>query len=123
MATNMTAGGIIGYHVTGNIYNCYNTGSIVSNEFVGGINGAAGHSGYATAYTYNCYNIGSQSGLELVGNITGWSNANGGSSQDINCYTTNVTVTGLNNGSYSENVWKEDKEPKINNGYPILSWQ
>jgi len=120
-----TAGGIIGYHVTGNIYNCYNTSSVVSGSgrLIGGINGAAGESGRTTAYTYNCYNIGSISGLELVGNITGWSNANGGSSQDINCYTTNVTVTGLNNGSYSENVWKEDKEPNINNGYPILNWQ
>lgn len=67
--------------------------------------------------------MGSFSGSYDIGNITGWVNANGGTSLDINSYTTNATVAGLNSGIYSQNSWKEDKSVNINNGYPILSWQ
>lgn len=52
----------------------------------------------------------------------------GGSSSDVNCYTTNVTVELLNSGQYSDNVYTNDIKNsdgtwKYNNGYPILKWQ
>lgn len=118
----MSAGGISGYQNSGKIFNCYNTGKVVSGQFIGGIAGAAGLSGNSTVYIYNCYNIGSISSGTNSGSIVGLSNANGGTSNNTNCYTTNATVTLLNSGSYSDNVWKTDTNT-INNGYPILNWQ
>ena len=63
----------------------------------------------------------------MCGPITGFTNANYGSSSDVNCYTTNVTVDALNSGSYSDNAWaadvQDDKVNYLNNGYPILKWQ
>ncbi len=120
-AGNQTAGGICGYKVIGKIYNCYNLGRVTGKQLIGGINGAAGKGGFETVYTYNCYNLGTLSGGNYTAQITGYPNVNGGSSLDVNCYTTNVTVEGLNEGEYSDNVWIEDNG--INNGYPILKWQ
>lgn len=118
-----TAGGICGYTVSGKIYNCYNKGKVYAVSYnVGGINGAAGNSTSATVYTYNCYNLGTVSGNTHKGQITGWPNANAGSSQDVNCYTTNATAAGLNAGVYSDNIWVDDTT-NINGGYPILKWQ
>ena len=120
-ATYNNAGGICGYKVIGKIYNCYNLGRVTGKQLIGGINGAAGKGGFETVYTYNCYNLGTLSGGNYTAQITGYPNVNGGSSLDVNCYTTNVTVEGLNEGEYSDNVWIEDNG--INNGYPILKWQ
>lgn len=103
----------------------------------GGINGAAGAYGNPWLYTYNCYNLGNITGNKHVGQITGWESANGGGSQDINCYTSNATVVVLNAGQYSDNEWTNDVKIKVkdeetgeereiwryNNGYPILKWQ
>lgn len=116
------SGGICSCIMSGEIRNCYNTGNIYSQRYVGGISGASGDSSYPTAYTYNCYNLGSIKGTSFVGNITGELNFRA-PSRVINCYGTNVTVDLLNSGSNSENMWKPDKTVKINNGYPILSWQ
>ena len=57
-----------------------------------------------------------------MGQITGFPNVNGGTSRDINCYTTNVTAQLLNSGEFSENLWLDD-ETGINNGYSVLKWQ
>lgn len=133
-AKNMTAGGIIGYKSQGQTYNCYNTGDIQSiNSATGGINGAAGANWSSTIYTYNCYNLGNIIGNKKIGEITGLANANKGSSQDINCYTTDATAELLNAGEYGNVEWVDDvkikdKETgeetwKYNNGYPILKWQ
>ena len=135
---NVTSGGIVGYFITGKIYNCYNTGKIqTSSVRAGGICGAAGWSGYATAYLYNCYNTGSIVGSSYVGEIIGLNNANGGTSQTINCYSSGITAEKLNNGQYSDNAFTNDIKEKVvdettgeekevwkyNNGYPILKWQ
>ena len=135
---NVTSGGIVGYFITGKIYNCYNTGKIqTSSVRAGGICGAAGWSGYATAYLYNCYNKGSIVGSSYVGEIIGLNNANGGTSQTINCYSSGITAEKLNNGQYSDNAFTNDIKEKVvdettgeekevwkyNNGYPILKWQ
>ena len=124
-----TAGGIVGHQESGNIYNSYNLKTIKGNENVGGISGAAGGRGYNIAYIYNCYNIGT-----VIGNansakaIVGFTNANGGTSIEQNCYTSNVTSVLLNNGEFSDNCWINDEKDsnglwKYNNGYPILNWQ
>jgi len=96
------AGGITGYNGK-DVISCYNKANIKTQteDVLSTVTYSGGITARNSGKIDNCYNIGSISGLELVGNITGWSNANGGSSQDINCYTTNVTVTGLNNGSYT----------------------
>lgn len=121
-AEYQTAGGIVGYNTRGKIYNCYNIGTITSTITSGGISGAGGEPNIDTAVTYNCYNIGSIKGNRNLGQITGLVNANGGRSEDRNCYTTNATAELLNAGEFSENVWVDD-ETGINNGYPVLKWQ
>lgn len=87
---------------------------------VGGINGSAGSNGNLIT-TWNCYNIGNIIGNSTIGEITGWNNANGGSSQDINCYSTDASVELLNSGEYSNDEWTI--KAGVNNGYPILKWQ
>ena len=132
--SNFSTGGISGYKAGGNTYNCYNIGIVNSGmDNCGGINGAAGSSWNSWVYTYNCYNLGNVTANRYVGQITGLPNANGGGSQDINCYSTNATVELLNAGAYSNNEWVDDVKIKdtetgeetwkYNNGYPILKWQ
>ena len=67
-------------------------------------------------HTYNCYNVGVL--VAPISNpITASKNIDGGTSQDINCYSTNATATLLNSGEYSDNVWIDSE-----NG-PMLKWQ
>ncbi|MBQ9560264.1 MAG: dockerin type I repeat-containing protein [Bacteroidaceae bacterium] len=72
-------GGIAGY-VSGTVTNCYNTGTINSNDhdqaYMGGI------SGYASTIS-NCYNIGSVTGYKYVGSISGSATS---STAISNCY-------------------------------------
>ena len=135
--SNITAGGIIAYQHTGAVYNCYNTGKIESSSAIGGICGAAGISGQNAAYVYNSYNVGNIIGSSWNGPLIGLNNANGGTSQTINCYSSGITAEKLNNGQYSDNAFTNDIKEKVvdettgtekevwkyNNGYPILKWQ
>ena len=134
---NITAGGIIAYQHTGAVYNCYNTGKIESGSAIGGICGAAGISEKNTAYVYNSFNVGNIIGSSWNGEIIGLNNANGGTSQTTNCYSSGITAEKLNNGQYSDNAFTNDIKEKVvdestgtekevwkyNNGYPILKWQ
>lgn len=114
----------------GNVKYSFNNADVIGTGTVtvGGISGAAGGSRYPTAYIYNCYNIGTVTGNRNTREITGWTNANGGTSIERNCYTANVTTQLLNSGEFSDNCWMNDEkngngEWKYNNGYPILKWQ
>lgn len=119
----------MGHQESGNIYNSYNLKAIKGNENVGGVSGAGGGRGYATAYIYNCYSIGTVTGNVISTRaIVGYPNANGGTSAERNCYTSNATSILLNNGEFSDNCWTNDEMDSngswiYNNGYPVLNWQ
>lgn len=139
-------GGIIGMNC-GNVFNCYNSGTITGqNKNVGGI------IGLNRGGLENSYNIGDVSGpVDTTGAIVGYNN-------EFYDDGTNITYVGKTNNCYSlEGVtselfgennsiigkecsfknsdelkglyevlggpFKEDTENKKNNGYPILEWQ
>ena len=77
-------GGLCGWN-TGNVTNCYNSGSLAGSEGVGGL------CGYNDGTVTNCYNTGSVSGNMYVGGVCG---TNGGGNV-TNCYNTGK-VTGSN---------------------------
>lgn len=140
---NACEGGIVGTNAN-LIYNCYNKAKVSGTSAVGGITGVANgaYNKVGIKYTYNSYNIGNISGNSKIGQITGSENYEC-TSQSINCYENNITVTAskLNAGAYSDNVWLDDGKKidengnivdnldkdgniqYINNGYPILKWQ
>ena len=86
-----TAAGIAGYHLSGRIDRCYNTGS-VSGSSVGGVVGQAfaSSSSSGTITITNCYNTGSVSGSYIVGGVVG---SDSSSATITNCYNTG-DVTG-----------------------------
>lgn len=129
-------GGIIGSGDGSVVNSCYNTGNIHSSDNAAGIAGQMFNSGIVK----NCYNIGNVETTNLynrhVGAMVGVFN----DTQTINTYYLENTI---NNGDNIDNNsieftlddvedlylklgndFKEDYEGnKINNGYPILSWQ
>ena len=129
-------GGIIGSGDGSVVNSCYNTGNIHSSDNAAGIAGQMFNSGIVK----NCYNIGNVETTNLynrhVGAMVGVFN----DTQTINTYYLENTI---NNGDNVDNNsieftlddvedlylklgndFKEDYEGnKINNGYPILSWQ
>lgn len=127
-------GGITGYN-TGNILNCFSTGSVQGNQYVGGFVGIT-----ETGTITNCYSTGS---------VTGNSNAGGFiatliSGDVVNSYW-NTQTSGLSTSAggqgrttdqmtspYDETtyvdwdfnlIWGEDFDYTINNGYPYLRMQ
>lgn len=129
-------GGIIGSGDASIVSSCYNTGNIHSADNAGGISGQMYNSGIVK----NCYNVGNIETTNLynrhVGAMVGVFN----DTQTINTYYLENTI---NNGDNIDNNsieftsddvedlylklgndFREDyEENKINNGYPILSWQ
>ena len=63
------AGSIIGWSDHGTVINCYNTGSVNSEENAGGV---IGYSEHGTAI--NCYNTGSVNGKDNTGGVIGFNN-------------------------------------------------
>ena len=132
----LNIGGIIGSGDGSVVNSCYNIGNIHSADNAGGIAGQMFHSGIVK----NCYNVGNIETTNLynlhVGAMVGVFN----DTQTINTYYLENTI---NNGSDIDNNctvftaeeieslyqklgsdFKEDyKDNKINNGYPILTWQ
>ena len=88
---NTYAGGIAGY-ITGNVYNCFNAGSVlVSGQYGGGV------CGYIRGAVSKCYNTGAVQGADRSGGIAG--TVNSSSSTVSNCYNTgDVSGTGSNIG-------------------------
>ena len=72
-------GGVVGYNYSGTISNCYNTGTVIGSEDVGGVVGCG------AGNVSNCYNNGSVSGGTGAGGVVGLI-GNGGSVSD--CYST-----------------------------------
>ena len=75
-------GGLCGWN-TGNVTNCYNSGSLAGSEGVGGL------CGWNTGNVTNCYNTGSVEGDYSVGGVCGYND----SGPVTNCYNTG-SVTG-----------------------------
>ena len=133
---SLNIGGIIGSGDGSVVNSCYNTGNIHSSDNAAGIAGQMFNSGIVK----NCYNIGNVETTNLynrhVGAMVGVFN----DTQTINTYYLENTI---NNGDNIDNNsieftlddvedlylklgndFKEDYEGnKINNSYPILSWQ
>lgn len=130
------AGGILGYDYVGKdvtFTDCYNTGSVTSGGYAGGIRGYG--SSMAGAMV-NCYSTGTVTGGDAAkaGAI-----APGSANRVTNCYyldtgsdanTGSVPKTALelqqsdfltllNSGDNA--AWKQDAS--VNSGYPILAWQ
>ena len=81
---NSSVGGVCGMNMMANVINCYNSGSVEGNSQVGGLCGL----NYGTVS--NCYNTGSVEGNSSVGGVCGenWGTV-------TSCYNTaNVTGTG-----------------------------
>ena len=85
-------GGVVGYsYKRSTVTNCYNTGSVIGEERVGGVIGYA-----TTTNVTNCYNTGSVNGEKYVGGVVGYSrSAYNGSTTVANCYNTG-SITGSN---------------------------
>ena len=85
-------GGVVGYSYNrSTVTNCYNTGSVIGEERVGGVIGYA-----TTTNVTNCYNTGSVNGEKYVGGVVGYSrSAYNGSTTVANCYNTG-SITGSN---------------------------
>lgn len=78
-------GGIVGRNGTGSVINCYNTGTVIGQNKIGGI------AGYSYSTIQNCYNTGAVTGdVNTVGGVTGHSEM-----VLENCYNSG-TVTGGN---------------------------
>ena len=91
-------GGVCGGNASGNVSNCYNTGSVEGNSSVGGVCGE--NWGTVT----NCYNSGSVAGNEIVGGLCG---RNDGTVS--NCYNTgsvagDIRVGGVCGDNYFDTV-------------------
>ena len=76
----VVAGGVVGCNAYGTsaVADCYNTGSVISNEDAGGV------VGYNSGTVTNCYNIGGVTADEIVIGIGGVVSENSGTV--INCY-------------------------------------
>jgi len=91
-----TVGGIVGLNL-GMVSNCYTTGSIEGNNYIGGIAGR-NNSGEIEF----CYSAGSVNGIDDVGGITG--NNQGGTI--LNCYSTgNIHGTTTVGGIAGYSTW------------------
>ena len=81
---NSSVGGVCGMNMMANVINCYNSGSVEGNDYVGGL------CGRNDGTVSNCYNSGSVEGNSSVGGVCG---ENWGAV--TSCYNTaNVTGTG-----------------------------
>jgi hypothetical protein len=78
-STGYDVGGLIG-HNDGTVSNCYSTGSVNGQDFVGGL---VGGNGGTVGTVSNCYSTGSVNGQDFVGGLVGF---NGGTVS--NCYST-----------------------------------
>jgi len=75
-------GGLVGYNV-GSISNCYSTGNVSGVSFVGGLVGGNDVSSLNVGTISNCYSTGSVSGGDYVGGLVGGNNGS-----VSNCYST-----------------------------------
>ena len=129
-----SSGGIVGFNQTGIVNNCYNLGVIEGINNVGGI---VGSNYNEVNNSYNTAEVKSQNSANNVGAVIG---SNTTSGKVSNCYySTEINAIGEENG-VSSNILKlkteempdvlsivgtkfKDDTNKINNGYPILTWQ
>ena len=109
------AGGICGNAKTGIIENCYNASKNITatGESIGGI------VGIGNPNIKNCYSI--EGDIALYANINvGTIDRESAQMSEENLKTADF-IKRLNTDE-SNQIWEEDTE-KLNNGYPILSWQ
>ncbi len=131
ITANQYVGGVVGY-LYGTLDNCYSTGSITGDSFVGGIAGSVTsnctvQNSYSTSTITcitgtaggivgaigggtkirNCYNIGTVSGGSKMGGIVGdaYDMANAAGSIITNCYNAGEVSTGTSNGALIGNYW------------------
>jgi len=100
-------GGIVGSCTSGNITDCYTTGTVTgTGSCVGGVVGSM--SGNIT----NCYATGAINGYSWVGGVTGW--LTGGSM--TNCVALNPSISGSSSGFVYRVGWCSD------GGVPVNNW-
>ena len=125
-------GGFVGYAVSVNVYNSYNSATVTCPNYAGGIMGYA----FGASYTYTSYNIGM-----LTANQVGAVAAFAQYGQGIDCFYLSGTLNGTINSKDSsqsktssqlktlstyakwndfETNWAFDATNRINNGYPYL---
>ena len=88
-------GGVVGcfysnlWYVAPSISNCYNSGTVIGNDYVGGIVGS-GDGDEVDVFVNDCYNTGSVSGHAYVGGVIGYSDCPDDLCGTIvrNCYNT-----------------------------------
>ena len=148
---SMHLGGIVGFNgkesgLTGKVLNCYNTGEVMGDRYVGGIVGTV----YTGSSVSKCYNIANIEGNIAVGSILGNQHIEEDGYITDNYYLEGTANVGFGfistTGSIpSETVGKTDEKTSTymkssefvnllgasswkivegkNDGYPILSWQ
>ena len=112
-------GGVCGGNASGNVSNCYNTGSVEGNSSVGGVCGMN-----MMANVINCYNSGSVEGNSQVGGLCG---RNDGTVS--NCYNTgsvegNSSVGGVCGENYGtvNNCYNTGKVTGSNDVGGVCGW-
>ena len=121
-------GGIVGTN-NASVTSVYNTGDIKTEGYRAG--GICGQNA-TDSFIYNSYNIGKVEGLESVGGVVG-----GDFGTITNCYYLESSIEENNESEFSKteedlknNLFEDlgvefvqDKDGKINQGFPILSFQ
>lgn len=128
-------GGLVGKSENAYIYNSYATGAVSGNSLVGGFVGVTYdgviENGYSTGFVAGESFVGGFIGDHLAGRVVS-------SYWDVNTSRTNSSPAGEGRTTeqmtypFTENtyinwdfeeIWSEDTEDNINDGYPILIWQ
>ena len=104
-------GGVAGYVLNSSITNCYVTGNVIGNEFVGGVVGCV----YTNSSVSNCYTTGNVEGNIDIGGVAGWV---GDNSNVSNCYATgDVTGIGTTYGFWIGGVAGRLNDSTLSNCY------
>ena len=105
----------MGYNFN-SVTNCYNTGKVSGNSYVGGVAGGNSSSGTVT----NCYNTGAVSGGEDVGGVVGCNNSGG---TVTGCYFLKGTAgSGIGGGKPSEENVKSLTAEEFADQRKFSSW-
>ncbi|MBN1948727.1 MAG: T9SS type A sorting domain-containing protein [Candidatus Cloacimonetes bacterium] len=131
--SNQMTGGLAGYIWHSSVMNSYSTGSVTGSEYVGGLTGWTGFS-----HIYYCYSANIVLGGQETGGLIGFSDdectimdsywdvevseqpfSAGGEDRTTEQMTWPYDMDTYQNWDFEE-IWAEDEEYSVNNGYPYL---
>ena len=136
IGTMNSIGGLIGLNFTSTITNSYSSGNVDGNWRVGGL---AGSSVGTNAAIVNCYSTGYVDGNTTVGGLIGYITTGTVTNSYWDTETSNQATSAAGEGRTTaemtyphaantyvnwdfDEIWEEDEQLIVNNGYPFLIW-